>query len=88
MQSILPMAMIQLQLTDQMKTELEARARDGAYEDVADYVHDLIKADLDRDDAWEMTPELAAALAEGDASGEDSRSVAEIIAAGRKRWSA
>lgn len=82
------MAMIQLQLTDQMKTELEARARNGAYEDVADYVRDLIKADLDRDEAWEMTPDLAVALAQGDEGGEDPRTVAKIIADGRKRWSA
>jgi len=82
------MATIQLQLPDEMQASLEARAHDCAFADVADYLRDLIRSDLEREEGWEMTPELAAALAEGDASGDDGRSVADIIADGRKRWTA
>jgi Arc/MetJ-type ribon-helix-helix transcriptional regulator len=82
------MAMIQLHLSDQMKTDLEARARDCDFADVADYVRTLIQADIHRGESWEMTREIAAALAEGEASGEDSRTVQEIFAEARKRWTA
>ncbi|WP_171982385.1 type II toxin-antitoxin system ParD family antitoxin [Sphingomonas sp. LM7] len=66
--------MIQLQLPDEMQARLEARARDSDYADVADYLRDLISAQLD--DSREMTLELAKALEEGEASGIDPR----------KRW--
>jgi Arc/MetJ-type ribon-helix-helix transcriptional regulator len=60
---------IKLDLTDGMRRELEARVRDGAYASVEDYVRDLVVTDLsDDEDGWEITPELAAALAKGEAS--------------------
>jgi Arc/MetJ-type ribon-helix-helix transcriptional regulator len=82
------MATIQLQLPDETQASLETRARECAFADVTDYVRNLIRSDLEREEGWEMTSELAAALAEGDASGDEGRSIADIIADGRKRWSA
>jgi len=77
------MATIRFEISEEMRAGLEARASESDYADVADYLRDLIQADLE--DSWEMTPELAAALAEGEASGIDSRSIEDIIADGRKR---
>jgi Arc/MetJ-type ribon-helix-helix transcriptional regulator len=83
------MLTIRIDLTDGMQRELEARVRDGAHDSIEDYVRELIASDLsDDDDSWEMTPELAALLKEGQDSGTDPRSVSEIFAEARKRWNA
>ncbi|MDV3457032.1 type II toxin-antitoxin system ParD family antitoxin [Sphingomonas sp. HF-S4] len=82
------MTKISFHLPDEFKDGVELRVREGAYPDVEAYLRALIRADLEQEDRWEMTPELAAALAEGDASGDEGRSIADIIADGRKRWNA
>ncbi|MDT8758177.1 type II toxin-antitoxin system ParD family antitoxin [Sphingomonas psychrotolerans] len=81
------MSTISFHLPDELKDGLEGRIREGAYPSIEEYLHDLIRADLAQE-AWEMTPELEALLAEGAASGEDPRSISEIIADGRRRWGA
>ena len=82
------MATIRFDLSEDLKAGLEGRVREGAYANVDAYLSDLIRADLEQDETWEMTPELATLLKEGEESGEDPRSIAEIVAEGRKRWGA
>ncbi|MBO9622693.1 MAG: hypothetical protein J7500_08270 [Sphingomonas sp.] len=82
------MITIRLDLSDSVKRELEARVRESAHATIEDYVRDLIETDLVQEESWEMTPELAAALKEGESSGVDSRSLEDILADARKRWRA
>ena len=63
------MGMVSISLPDGMKARVEARVRDGLYTDIGEYVRDLIRADLDAEGDWEITPEIAAAIDEGEASG-------------------
>ena len=81
------MITIKLDLSDGLQRELEARLREGAYANIEDYVRDLIASDLsDDEDSWEMTPELAAALAEGEASGFVPYDFESIVAEARARF--
>ena len=74
------MITISLDLSDDLKRVLEARLQDGAYATIEEYVRELIQSDLaDDEEAWEVTPELAAALAAGTASGGNRRSIAQMI---------
>lgn len=63
------MATLQISMPDAMKELVDARVRGGLYADVSDYVRDLIRADLDPEGDWEVTPELEAAIEAGEASG-------------------
>lgn len=63
------MATLQISVPDEMKMLVEARVRDGLYADASDYVRNLIRSDLGREGDWELTPELLAAIEEGEASG-------------------
>lgn len=42
------MATMNVSLPDQMKTWVEAQAKDGRYSNASDYVRDLIRRDQDR----------------------------------------
>lgn len=61
------MATLTVSLPDDLREVIEARVVAGHYKDAETYVCDLIRADLTRHD-W-VTPELIAALEEGEASG-------------------
>ncbi|MEG3180355.1 ribbon-helix-helix domain-containing protein [Sphingomonas sp. LT1P40] len=63
------MATMQISVPDNMKTLVESHVRDGLYADVSDYIRNLIRADLGAEGDWEVTPELEAAIEEGEASG-------------------
>ncbi|MEQ9675459.1 MAG: type II toxin-antitoxin system ParD family antitoxin [Roseovarius indicus] len=61
------MATMNVSLPDHMKTCVEARAKGGQYSNVSDYVRDLIRKDLERQQA---IGELQGMLEEGLRSGE------------------
>lgn len=61
------MATLTFSLADDLREVIDARVTAGLYKDAETYICDLIRADLRRDD-W-VTPELIAALEEGEASG-------------------
>ena len=61
------MATLTLSLPDDLREVIEARVKAGIYKDLESYVSDLVRADLTGDD-W-LTPEVAAAIEEGEASG-------------------
>lgn len=61
------MATMNVSLPDPMKSWVEARARDGRYSNVSDYVRDLIRRDQVRDHA---VRELQSLVDEGLDSGE------------------
>lgn len=61
------MATLTFSLPDDLREVIEARVAAGIYKDVDSYVRDLIRADLTGDD-W-LTPEVIAAIEEGEASG-------------------
>ena len=61
------MATMNISLPDHMKSSVEARARGGQYSNVSDYVRDLIRKDLERQQA---IGELQGLIDEGLRSGE------------------
>lgn len=65
---------------------VEAHVRDGRYADVSDYIRDLILADLGPEGDWEVTPELAAAIEEGEASGYVSFDPVSILNEARAKF--
>jgi antitoxin ParD1/3/4 len=80
------MAMLQISVPDAMKELVDARVRGGLYADVSDYVRDLIRSDLDPEGDREVTPELEAALEEGEASGWSDKTFDQIVAEERARF--
>ena len=79
------MITVNLNLSEGMQRELDLRMRDGTYATVEDYVRDLIEADL-ADDAWEITPEIAAAIDEAEASGFEPYDRESILAEARAKF--
>ena len=75
---------VSISLPDDVETALAARVKQGGYADLADYVRALIESDVSEDD-WEMTPELAEALEEGERSGISPYSFDEIIANAKRK---
>ena len=82
------MATIPVTLPDNIQRDLAARVGSEATPDLARYIRDLIAADLAAGEQWDMTPDIAKLLDEGASSGESTRSLADIIAEGRARWTA
>jgi len=80
-----PMITIKLDLPDAMQHELEVRIRETSYANVDDYVRDLIKSDLEQEDGW-ITPEIAAAIDEGESSGFEPLDMQSIIAEARAEF--
>lgn len=75
------MATMNISLPQPMKTWVEAQSRTGRYSNASDYVRDLIRRDQDR------VARIAAMqdrVAEGLASGEGTRSMAELREAARR----
>lgn len=80
------MTKISFNLPDELKEGLEGRVREGPYPDVEAYLRDLIRADLAQHDSWQMTPELEALLAEGEASGYLPYDFESIVAEARAKF--
>jgi antitoxin ParD1/3/4 len=80
------MATMNISLPDEMKAMVEQRVRSGLYANASDYIRDLIRDDFSDD--WLVTPEIAAAIDEGEASGLNNRSFGEIIAEARTQFAA
>lgn len=76
---------VSITLPDDVESALTARVTEGGYTDLADYVRALIESDMGVEDDWEMTPELAAALEEGERSGISPYSFDEIIANAKRK---
>ena len=79
---------VAISLSDDVEAALKARVREGGYSDIADYVRALIETDVAPGNSWEVTPEIAAAIDEGERSGISSRSLDEIFAEARSQFSA
>lgn len=77
---------VSITLPDDIESALADRVREGGYTDLNAYVAALIESDVGVDDRWEMTPELAAALEEGERSGISDRTLDEIFAEARSRY--
>ena len=69
-------------IPDKLKGWAEARVAEGRYSSTSDYVRDLVRRDQERE---EKLRALQAAIDEGRASGISKRTIADIIADGRKR---
>lgn len=80
------MATMNISLPDEMKAHVEARVKTGHYANVSDYVRDLIRDDLARDSDWQITPALAAAIEEGEASGYSDKTIEQIFAEARAKY--
>ena len=69
-------------IPEKLKGWAEARVAEGRYSSTSDYVRDLVRRDQERE---EKLRALQAAIDEGRASGISKRTIADIIADGRKR---
>ena len=76
------MAQMNVSIPDQLKGWAESRVAEGRYSSTSDYVRDLVRRDQERE---ERLRALQAAIDEGRASGVSKRTIADIIADGRKR---
>lgn len=76
------MAQMNVSIPDALKSWAEHRVAEGRYSSTSDYVRDLIRRDQERADA---VAELQAAVDAGRASGRSDKTIADIIAEGRKR---
>lgn len=72
-------------LPDDVGATLEVRARDGGFEDLADYLRSLAEAEASCDLEWEVTPEIARALEEAETAGDSPHTFDEIIAAAKRK---
>lgn len=77
---------MRISLPEDMKMRVEARIRQGLYADISDYVRDLIRSDLGPPEERAASPELIAALEEGEASGWSDRHFDQIVAEERARF--
>ncbi|MDR6851339.1 antitoxin ParD1/3/4 [Sphingomonas sp. BE123] len=77
---------MRISLPEDMKPLVDARIRDGLYADISDYVRDLIRSDLSVQGEGEPSPELIAALEEGEASGLSDKTFDQIVAEERARF--
>ena len=76
------MAQMNVSIPDKLKGWAEARVAEGRYSSTSDYIRDLVRRDQERE---EKLRALQAAIDEGRASGISKRTIADIIADGRKR---
>jgi antitoxin ParD1/3/4 len=76
------MATMNVSLPDTMKAWVESQAESGRYSNASDYVRDLIRRDQRRECKVEAMQQL---IDEAEASGIETRSVAELIDAARQR---
>ena len=76
------MAQMNVSIPDQLKGWAESRVAEGRYSSTSDYVRDLVRRDQEREEKLRV---LRAAIDEGRASGISKRTIADIIADGRKR---
>jgi len=76
------MATMNVSLPDTMKAWVEAQAESGRYSNVSDYVRDLIRRDQRRERKVEAMQQL---IDEAEASGIETRSVAELLDVARAR---
>ena len=76
------MAQMNVSIPDQLKGWAESRVAEGRYSSTSDYVRDLVRRDQEQE---ERLRALRAAIDEGRASGISKRTIADIIADGRKR---
>jgi len=75
------MVTMNISLPEKMKKRVLARIADGTYANASDYVRDLIRKDIERQNA------LVAELKKGEASGLSKRRVPEIFAAAKREKS-
>jgi antitoxin ParD1/3/4 len=75
------MASLTISVPETLRDWVESRVETGVYADAGDYLRDLIRRD--RAETAENTA-LAAALAEGEASGVSERQAPDILAALRQ----
>ncbi len=76
------MATMNVSLPDTMKAWVESQAESGRYSNASDYVRDLIRRDQRRERKIEAVQQL---IDEAEASGIETRSVAELLDAARQR---
>ena len=76
------MAQMNVSIPDQLKGWAESRVAEGRYSSTSDYVRDLVRRDQEQE---ERLRALRAAIDEGRSSGVSKRTIADIIADGRKR---
>ncbi|MDP4026605.1 type II toxin-antitoxin system ParD family antitoxin [Methylobacterium sp. NEAU 140] len=80
------MATMTVSLPDPMKEWIEAQIKGGDYASASDYVRDLVRRDRERRGHPELTiDDLGRIVDEARASGVSTRSVADIMAAAKKR---
>jgi antitoxin ParD1/3/4 len=76
------MAQMNISIPEKLKGWAESRVAEGRYSSTSDYVRDLVRRDQENE---EKMRRLQAAIDEGRRSGISKRSIADIIADGRKR---
>lgn len=85
--NILDMIHVTLSLPPDVESAVAERVRKGGYADLAEYLAVMLTRDVAVDDeSWQMTPELAALLEEGERSGISPRSLDEIFADARQQF--
>ena len=75
---------VSIPLSDDIAFALDAKVRGSGHADRVDYLRTVIEDHLSVVADWEMTPELAAALEEGERSGVSPYSFDEIIAKAKR----
>lgn len=76
---------VSFSVREDVEASLDARVVDRGYSDLADYLRALVEADADAE-GWEMTPEIAAAIEEGERSGFAPYDFEEIMAEARREF--
>lgn len=74
------MATMNISLPEEMKKFVESQVRTGQYANASDYVRDVLRK------RQEAVDRLRALIEEGDASGDTSHGIDEIIAGARERY--
>ncbi|HEX8480806.1 MAG TPA: type II toxin-antitoxin system ParD family antitoxin [Allosphingosinicella sp.] len=79
------MAQMNVAIPDKLKGWAEQRVAEGRYSSTSDYIRDLVRRDQENE---ERVRRLQAAIDEGLSSGVSTRTIEDIIAAGRRRRAA
>jgi antitoxin ParD1/3/4 len=72
------MATLNISIPDEMRQWIDSQVASGRYANASDYIRDLIRDNLTRNDLIKM------ALIEGEQSGESSLSIQDIIQSEKK----
>ena len=72
------MATLNISIPDEMRQWIDSQVHSGRYANASDYIRDLIRDNLTRNDLIKM------ALIEGEQSGESSLSIQDIIESEKK----